>query len=220
MLDTLRSGALAIPNLNSLLATGSTLLTYCQSTLLFILQHFSSAAGSAINFFVSLSLFLMCLFYLLASKRDFLALVIQMLPGLAVVGCLWLYLTLCCCAVSDQSGRKISHTLTRAVKGVFAVNLQVSLFHACFTWISFRWFGVHFVYLSTVCRSCLSLIHCTLILNRECSGVLGLIPFMPAWLVSIPAALELWAHGYPFLALVFAASGRSIVAHLLFVLSA
>jgi predicted PurR-regulated permease PerM len=52
--------------------------------------------------------------------------------------------------------------------------LQLALFHAVFTWLTLRMFGVHFVYVSTVA-----------------AAAAALLPLIPSWLVAVPAALQL-----------------------------
>lgn len=91
------------------------------------------------------------------------------------------------------------HSLTRGVRGVFvscaklvsvflvhlrmgnatdAVFIVQALFHAAFTWVTFRAFGVHFVYTSTLA-----------------SGATAILPLLASWSVSVPAALGLLAKG-------------------------
>ena len=91
------------------------------------------------------------------------------------------------------------HSLTRGVRGVFVscaklvsvllvylrmgnltddVFIVQALFHAAFTWVTFRAFGVHFVYTSTLA-----------------SGATAILPLLASWSVSVPAALGLLAKG-------------------------
>ena len=61
-----------------------------------------------------------------------------------------------------------------------AVFIVQALFHAAFTWVTFRAFGVHFVYTSTLA-----------------SGATAILPLLASWSVSVsvPAALGLLAKG-------------------------
>ncbi len=82
----------------------------------------------------------------------------------------------CCChhASPQESQEKASQAVTRAMRGVFVSSLKLLVFHAGFTWITLRAFGAHFVFLSTAV-----------------SGVAAVLPFLPVFLVALPAVLEL-----------------------------
>ena len=74
---------------------------------------------------------------------------------------------------------RVSSALEGAVRGVLASTFKMAAFHALFAWLTFSVFGVErFVYLGAAAASFLSV-----------------MPVLSAWMVSVPAALQLVAGG-------------------------
>ena len=117
-------------------------------------------AGGVVNFLLRSVVFLTVLFHILSSELDPAERLVELIPVNA--------------RVKDVAVA----SLTRGVRGVFVSCAKLALFHAAFTWVTFRAFGVHFVYTSTLA-----------------SGATAILPLLASWSVSLPAALGLLAKG-------------------------
>jgi predicted PurR-regulated permease PerM len=117
-------------------------------------------AGGIVNFILKSVVFLTVLFHILSSKLDPAVRLVELIP------------------VNEQVKDVAVASLTRGVRGVFVSCMKLALFHAAFTWVTFRAFGVHFVYTSTLA-----------------SGATAILPLLASWSVSLPAALGLLAKG-------------------------
>lgn len=92
--------------------------------------------------------------------------------------------------VSAPAQSRAAAAVTRALRGVFVSSLKLALFHAGFTWVTLRLFGVaHFVHLATAA-----------------SAVAAVAPLVPVAAAALPAAAELaLLRGRPLKALLLAA---------------
>ncbi|KAK9806751.1 hypothetical protein WJX72_001428 [[Myrmecia] bisecta] len=109
-----------------------------------------------VKFGIQFMLFAASLFYLLAAETDPLLHVVRIMP------------------LSDTAREHAAAEFSRAMRGVFLSALNLAVFHATFTWLTFRAFGVPFAYFGTlVC------------------GVCAMLPLIPSWVVAVPAALQL-----------------------------
>ena len=117
-------------------------------------------AGATASFFLKCAVFFTALFHVLASEADPATRLVELIP------------------LNDRVKAVAVHSVTECVRGVFVSCLKLALFHAAFTWVTFRAFGAHFVYTSTLA-----------------SGATAILPLLASWSVSLPAAFELVAKG-------------------------
>jgi len=127
-------------------------------------------AGGIVAFALRCVVFLTVLFHILSMRTDPAVRLAELLP------------------TSDRDKSAVVAAVARGVRGVFASCAKLALFHAAFTFITFRAFDVHFVYTSTLA-----------------SGATAILPLLASWSVSLPAALGLVAEGRPW-------SGAALVA--------
>ena len=118
-------------------------------------------AGATASFFLKCAVFFTALFHVLASEADPATRLVELIP------------------LNDRVKAVAVHSVTECVRGVFVSCLKLALFHAAFTWVTFRAFGAHFVYTSTLA-----------------SGATAILPLLASWSVSLPAAFELVAKGF------------------------
>jgi len=118
-------------------------------------------AGATASFFLKCAVFFTALFHVLASEADPATRLVELIP------------------LNDRVKAVAVHSVTECVRGVFVSCLKLALFHAAFTWVTFRAFGAHFVYTSTLA-----------------SGATAILPLLASWSMSLPAAFELVAKGF------------------------
>ncbi|GMH35217.1 hypothetical protein BSKO_03085 [Bryopsis sp. KO-2023] len=134
---------------------------------------FTSGAGvlrlgmAFIKFAFQFILFGMVLLYLLAAEQDPFWNVIRLLP------------------VSEANRISALDAVGSAMQAVFLSAIKLAAFHALFTWLTFRAFGIEFAYLSAVA-----------------SLVMALLPLVPIWVIAMPAALQLFVQGNGLIAIV------------------
>ena len=117
-------------------------------------------AGATATFLLKCVVFLTALFHVLASEADPATRLVELIP------------------LDDRVKAVAVASVTKGVRGVFVSCLKLALFHAMFTWVTFRAFGAHFVYTSTLV-----------------SGATAILPLLASWSVSLPAAFSLAAKG-------------------------
>ena len=96
------------------------------------------------------------LFLLLSAKEDPFQQAVRILP------------------MSETAKHNTAASFSEALRGVFQSALKLAVFHAVFTWLTFRAFGVGLVYVPTLL-----------------SAVCAILPLVQVWMVAIPAALQL-----------------------------
>eukprot|EP00887_Chlorella_sp_A99_P007660 scaffold20.g7660.t1 len=93
-----------------------------------------------VKFGMQLALFLALLYYLLAARRDPLALAVGVLP------------------LSESGRQRAAGALSRALGGVFLSSMKLVAFHGGFTWLTFRAFSIPLVYTAAVASAVCALL--------------------------------------------------------------